>query len=165
MNSWHTAVAAHFHPAYRTAMLRNRSVPVDTLLPHLTYQNLAQAIDWLTATFGFVEHYRYGDPVQGAQLHLGNAFIMVNAARPGRASPAEAGCNTQSLTVFIEEVEAHFAHSRAAGIKIVEELHETGYGEFQYGAEDLEGHHWLFSRHARNVSPDAWGATIAHPLK
>jgi uncharacterized glyoxalase superfamily protein PhnB len=29
--------------------------------------------------------------------------------------------------------------------------HETVYGERQYGAEDLEGHHWLFSRHARDA--------------
>ena len=150
--------------AYLTAMLKNRSVPVDTLLPHITYRHLAQAIDWLTSTFGFVEHYRYGDPVQGAQLHLGKAFIMVNSARPGRSSPAELGSETQSLTIFIEDVESHYAHSRAANAKIVEELHETGYGEFQYGVEDLEGHHWLFSRHAHDISPDAWGATIANPL-
>jgi len=44
--------------------------------------------------------------------------------------------------------------------KIVEELHETVYGELQYGVKDLEGHHWLFSRHARDVSPDVWGATL-----
>ena len=25
---------------------------------------------------------------------------------------------------------------------------------------DLDGHHWLFSAHARDVSPDEWGATI-----
>ena len=145
-------------------MLRNRSVPVESILPHITYQNLAQAIDWLTATFGFVEHYRYGNPVQGAQLHLGDAFIMVNVARPGRSSSAALGSSTQSLTIFIEDVESHYAHSRAAKAKIVEELQETVYGEFQYAVEDIEGHHWLFSRHVCDVSPDAWGATIAHPL-
>ena len=26
---------------------------------------------------------------------------------------------------------------------------------------DLDGHHWLFARHARDVSPDEWGAKIA----
>jgi uncharacterized glyoxalase superfamily protein PhnB len=46
----------------------------------------------------------------------------------------------------------------------LEEPHETVYGEFQYAAEDLEGHRWLFSRHARDLSPEAWGATISHPL-
>jgi hypothetical protein len=49
----------------------------------------------------------------------------------------------QSLTVFVED------------------LHETVYGERQYGAEDLDGHHWLFSRHARDVSPEEWGATVS----
>lgn len=145
-------------------MLKNRSVPVDTALAHLTYTDLAKAIDWLTSTFGFVEHYRYGDPVQGAQLHIGNAFIMVNSARPGRSSPAALGSDTQSLTIFIEDVESHYARVRASGARIVEELHETGYGEFQYGVEDLERHRWLFSRHAHDVSPDAWGATIINPL-
>lgn len=144
-------------------MLKNRSVPVDTLLPHVTYRDLAAAIDWLTSTFGFVEHFRYGNPVQGAQLHIGNAFIMVNSARTGSSSPAELGSATQSLTIFLEDVEAHYAHVRALA-QIVEELHETEYGEFQYGVLDLEGHHWLFARHARDVSPDAWGATIANPL-
>jgi hypothetical protein len=28
------------------------------------------------------------------------------------------------------------------------EPHETVYGEYQYAAEDLDGHHWLFFRHA-----------------
>jgi uncharacterized glyoxalase superfamily protein PhnB len=146
-------------------MLRNRSVPADTVLPHVTYKNLAEAIDWLAAVFGFVEHYRYGDPVQGAQLHLGNAWIMVNGARPGQSSPAELGSATQSLTIFVEDVDTHFARSKAAGARIVEDLHETMYGELQYGVVDLEGHHWLFARHAHDVSPDAWGATIINPLK
>ncbi len=145
-------------------MLKNRSVPADVILPHITYQNVANALAWLTKAFGFSEHYRYGqrgEHVDGAQMHLGDAWIMLNSARPGSASPAQAGCQTQSLTVFVDDVDAHFERAKSAGAKIVEELHETEYGERQYGTEDLEGHHWLFSRHARDVSPDEWGATIA----
>jgi hypothetical protein len=37
------------------------------------------------------------------------------------------------------------------------------YGEFQFAVEDLEGHLWLFSRYVRDVSPEGWGAKIAHP--
>src|SRR2546421_630896 len=44
------------------AMIVNRSVPADTVLPHISYQNVADAIAWLTRTFGFTEHYRYGHP-------------------------------------------------------------------------------------------------------
>jgi uncharacterized glyoxalase superfamily protein PhnB len=141
--------------------MKNRSVPADIILPHLVYQDLAAAIDWLTRTFGFIEHYRYGDPAQGAQMHLGDAWIMLTVARPGRSSPAQAGVWTQSLTVFVGDVDAHFAKTKLAGAKIVEELHETMYGERHFGVEDLEGHHWLFSRHARDVSPDEWGAVAA----
>jgi uncharacterized glyoxalase superfamily protein PhnB len=141
--------------------MKNRSVPPDIILPHLVYQDVAAAIDWLTRTFGFVEHYRYGDPAQGAQMHLGEAWIMLSVARPGRSSPAQAGVWTQSLTVFVEDVDAHFEKTKSAGAKIVEDINETMYGERQYGVEDLEGHHWLFSRHARDVSPSEWGAVVA----
>jgi uncharacterized glyoxalase superfamily protein PhnB len=142
----------------------NRSVPSDTLLPHVSYPDVAEAIAWLTKTFGFSEHYRYGAPddPSGAQMRLGNAWIMVNQAPPGSATPAQLGYGTQSLTVFLEDVDAHFQIAKSAGAHIVEELHETEYGERQYGAEDLAGHHWLFSRHARDVSPDEWGATVSH---
>jgi uncharacterized glyoxalase superfamily protein PhnB len=145
-------------------MMKNRSVPVDTVLPHVVYQNVAEAIAWLTKTFGFIEHYRYGGDggaISGAQMHLGNAWIMLKKAGVGSASPRQLGYGTQSLTVFVDDVDAHFQRAKAAGAKIVEDLHETEYGERQYGAEDLDGHHWLFSRHARDLSPDEWGAKIA----
>jgi uncharacterized glyoxalase superfamily protein PhnB len=141
--------------------MRNRSVPTDSVLPHVVYRDIAQALDWLTNTLGFSEHYRYGDPVSGAQIFLGNAYIMISTPRPGGASPAQIGHRTQSLTVFVNDVDGHYARTKSAGAKIVEELHETIYGERQYGVEDLDGHHWLFSQHARDVSPDDWGATVA----
>lgn len=147
-------------------MLLNRSVPVDSLLPHIVYSDLPLAIGWLISTFRFIEHYRYGDPLSGAQLHLDDAFVMVNARKsPDQKTPAELGFGTQSLTVFVADVEGHYARSRAAGAHIVEELHETVYGELQYGVRDLEGHLWLFSRHARDVDPAAWGATLTSPIR
>jgi uncharacterized glyoxalase superfamily protein PhnB len=143
-------------------MIDNRSVPTNNLLSHVVYQDLPTAIDWLARTFGFVEHFRYGNPPSGAQVRLGSAYVMVKQAKPGQSSPAQLGFGTQSLTIFVEDVESHFQRAKAAGARIVEDLHETEYGEFQYGVEDLDGHHWLFSRHARDVSPDEWGATIVN---
>jgi predicted enzyme related to lactoylglutathione lyase len=148
-------------------MIENRSVPPDTILPHVFYRDVTEAVAWLSKTFGFKEHYRYGQPVSGAQVHLGNAWIMLTRGKEGSLSPSELGYGTQSLTVFVDDVEAHFQRAKAAGAKIVEELHETEYGELQYGVEDFDGHHWLFSRHVRDLSPDGWGATIteaAHRL-
>src|SRR5947209_6155158 len=113
-------------------MVKNRSVPVDTVLPHITYTNVAGAMAWLTTTFGFTEHYRYGapdGPVEGAQMYLGGAWIMLNGVRGSRSSPALLGNGTQSLTVFVDNVDSHFERVKSAGARIVEDLHETFYGE------------------------------------
>lgn len=144
-------------------MIFNRSVPTDAVLPHVKYRDLEEAIAWLSRSFGFVEHYRYGDPVNGAQMNLGKAWLMLKRARPEEPTPKQLGFGTQSLTILVEDIEAHFHQVKSAGAAILEDLHETIYGELQYSAEDIEGHHWLFSRHARDLDPVHWGATVAHP--
>jgi uncharacterized glyoxalase superfamily protein PhnB len=145
-------------------VISNRSVPTDAVLPHVTYRDLEEAIAWLSNAFSFVEHYRYGSPVSGAQMRAGNAWIMLRQGRHEDAIPKELGFGTQSLTVFIEDIEAHLQRTKSAGAVIVEDLHETEYGELQYGVEDLDGHHWLFSRHARDMSPEQWGASVSHAV-
>jgi uncharacterized glyoxalase superfamily protein PhnB len=140
--------------------MKNRSVPTDILLPHVSYQNPVEACAWLSRVFGFSENYRYGDPVSGIQMYLGQAYLMLHCVREGCLSPAQLGYGTQMLTVFVEDVDAHYARAVAEGARIVEGLQETVYGERQYGVEDLDGHKWLFSRHAKDVDPAQWGATV-----
>jgi uncharacterized glyoxalase superfamily protein PhnB len=147
-------------PAIYDLSMKNRSVPIDTLLPHVGYRNVAEACEWLGRVFGFKEAYRYGVPAAGVQMYLGQAYIMLRNARQGCMVPAHLGYGTQTLTIFVEDVDAHYAGAKAADARIVEELHETEYGERQYGAEDLDGHLWLFSQHTRDVSPEEWGATV-----
>src|SRR5205814_1070901 len=99
------------------------SVPTDVLLPHIVYEDVATAATWLTTTFGFAEHYRYGEEAgqpSGLQMSMGDAWIMLMRARPGWASPSQAGFATQSLTVFVDDVDTHYQRARAAGASIVE---------------------------------------------
>jgi uncharacterized glyoxalase superfamily protein PhnB len=96
-------------------------------------------------------------------MRAGNAWIMLQRARPSRSTPGQQGCATQSLTVFVEDVDTHFQRAKSAGARIIEDLQETVYGERQYGVEDFAGHCWLFSWHARDLSPDEWGATVSQP--
>jgi uncharacterized glyoxalase superfamily protein PhnB len=144
--------------------MKNRSVPSDTVLPHILYRDVEEAMAWLARTFGFAENYRYGEPggsVNGAQMRLAKAVIMLRKAPAICLTPDQLGYGTQSLTVFLDDVDAHFERAKAAGANIVEPLNETAYGERQYGAKDLAGHHWLFARHARDVNPEEWGAKSA----
>ena len=145
--------------------MKNRSVPVETVLPHVAYRDLPTAIDWLVKHFGFVEQYHYTDSttgkIAGAQLRLSNAYVMAHPTKvPNASTPAELGYNLQSLTIFFDDVDAHYRRVKATGIRLVEQLHETVYGELQYAAQDLEGHLWIFSQHAKDLSPDQWGAKI-----
>jgi uncharacterized glyoxalase superfamily protein PhnB len=142
--------------------MTNRSVPTTTLIPHLVYRSFPDAAAWLTRVFNFTEHFRYGDPISGGiQLHLGDAFIMITGIRPNTQSPALLGACTQYLTIIVPNVDAHYRHTQQEQAVIWEELHETIYGERQYGACDLDGHRWIFSQHARDLSPTDWGATLA----
>ena len=144
-------------------MTANRSVPTDSVLPHVAYRSVPEAVSWLGRVFGFREHYRYGEPggeVSGAQVFAGKACLMLKRAR-GEKTPAELGYGTQMLTIFVEDVAAHYARAVAEGAEIVEELQVTVYGERQYGVVDLDGHRWLFSEHAVDVAPGDWGARVA----
>ena len=93
-------------------------------------------------------------------LAMVRAADRCGQARAGERSRVQLGYGTQSLTVFVDDVDGHYARAKAAGAKILEEPHETEYGEYQYAAEDLDGHHWLFSRHVRDRSPEEWGAVV-----
>lgn len=140
-------------------MIHNRSVPTNTVLPHVTYVDVTAAASWLGTTLGFEEHLRYGEPIAGMQLHMGDAWIMIESVRPDKASPAQVGKMTQSLTIVVEDVDQRFDHATAVGARIVEDLNETVYGERQFVVVDPEGHHWLIAQHIRDVAPEAWGAT------
>ena len=87
---------------------------------------------------------------------------MVGGERTGSASrwgvdmrsPRAAGCNTQGLMVFVDDVDAHCAQARAAGARIVDEPSVHDYGEEYwadraYGAVDPEGHLWWFVQRLR----------------
>ena len=140
--------------------MKNRSVPSDSVIPHISYQNVVEACEWLTRVFGFREAFRYGEPVSGVQVLLGQVCVMLHKAKEGSLTPAQLGYGTQMLTIIVEDVDAHYVKTIAGGARIVEELHETIYGERQYGVEDLAGHRWIFSRHAKDLDPADWGATV-----
>ena len=54
--------------------------------------------------------------------------------------------------VFVDDVDAHCASVRSAGVQIVSELVELPFGDRMYLAVDHEGHEWYFAQHVRDVS-------------
>jgi uncharacterized glyoxalase superfamily protein PhnB len=69
-------------------------------------------------------------------------------------SPLNAGGVTQSLMIYVDDVDAHCERARAAGAKIIAEpeLHDYGddyWADRSYGALDPEGHMWWMSQRLR----------------
>jgi len=131
----------------------------------LNYDDPAAAIDWLCRAFGFEVRLRVeGDNgrIEHAELTFGEALIMLGAGDPStpffamRKSPkAVGGANTQSLMLFVDDVDAHCRRARAAGARIIMEpaLHDYGgdyWADRSYGAVDPEGHLWWFTQRMRD---------------
>lgn len=127
--------------------MTNESQPI--IYPVLSYNDAPAAIDFLEKAFGFrtVMNVPGGDgSVAHAELAAGTAVIMLGSSKRefGWVSPQDLPAVNQTLYVAVDDVDAHFERAKAAGVKITRELNDTEYGSREYGAKDLEGHHWSF---------------------
>ncbi|MGZ3418764.1 MAG: VOC family protein [Polyangiales bacterium] len=126
------------------------------------YDDAAKAIDWLVKAFGFEVRLKVegeGGAIEHSELTYGDGMVMVSQAgkRPHYRSPRTAGGNTQSMMIYVDDVEAHCARAREAGAKIIEEPKVHDYGEEYwtdrgYECEDHEGHHWWFYERLKSGS-------------
>ena len=132
-----------------------------TVVPMLAYEDGAAAMDWLVQAFGFVERERWlneAGTLEHGELVVGaDGLVMLatpTAAYEGpahhREHCAEAAAWSavpyviDGVLVEVEDLDAHLAHARAAGARILSEIEDAG-GFRHYRAEDLEGHRWMFS--------------------
>ena len=127
------------------------------ITPHLFYDDVDAAIDWLVKAFGFEIRLRMTDK-DGAVVHgdleVADSLVMVGLASEGavRESPQSLGGKiSQRLYVFVDDVDAHYERARSAGARITSELAEQFYGDRVYECMDLEGHRWKFAQHIRDV--------------
>lgn len=132
----------------------------------LYYEDAAAAIDWICEAFDFEVRMKIegeAGSIVHSELTYGEGVIMVGEAKVKSRGPSPLpsssphsldGANTQSLCVFVDDVDAHFEHAQAAGAKIIDEPTTHDYGEDYwsdrtYRAEDIEGHHWWFMQRIR----------------
>lgn len=121
---------------------------MQTIFPILRYHDARSAIQWLCATFGFVELFSVpesGPSVRHAQLKLGTNVIMLGSVRAedGMASVQDVS-STQALYVYVEDLDAHYERARLAGAEIASSPKDTDFGSREYHVRDLEGHPWTF---------------------
>jgi PhnB protein len=138
--------------------MRNRTMPPSTVIPELVYEDVGAAIDWLSDAFGFRERWRAGD--HRAQLSYAGGTVTITEPRTSAAPPGP-----RSLLVRVDDVDAHHDRARERGAIIVAAPEDFPYGERQYTAEDLGGHHWTFSQSIADLAPEAWGGRTGPVLE
>jgi uncharacterized glyoxalase superfamily protein PhnB len=136
-------------------VIANRSVPQATVIPELAYVDVTEAADWLCEAFGFNVRLRIGN--HRVQLVLGDG-AMVATELHGAAPRSDAA--THAMLVRVEDAYRHHEQAVSAGARILSPPNDYPYGERQYTAEDLGGHHWTFSESIADVDPASWGGEL-----
>ncbi len=136
-------------------MLSNRSIPPATVIPVLAYPDVSHAASWLCDAFGFTVRLRIGN--HRIQLNAGDGAVILRELRPDEIN-AIPGVGF-SVTVRVEDADAHCSRARLHGARITEGPVTHPYGERQYNAEDFAGYSWKFSQSVADVLPEDWGGT------
>lgn len=135
------------------------------IIPALSYDDASTAIEFLCRAFGFAESSRLEMPdgtIGHAELTLHGNTIMLASAYPegGLGGPRGLPHLHSFVTVYVDDVDAHYARAVAAGAEISEELADQFYGDRVYRALDPEGHRWSFHERIREVSEAEMQAAI-----
>ena len=133
-------------------------MPSAVVIPVLIYPDVREAVAWLSSAYGFVERLQIGENHR-SQLSFRDGAVIAADVRHDRRPPRE-GEVTHSVTVRVDDVNAHCARARAHGARILMEPTDFEYGERQYTAADLAGHQWTFSETLDDVDPETWGGTL-----
>lgn len=130
------------------------------IVPSLAYEDVPGAIEWLGRAFGFRERTEARLTGTGwvlSWMELGDGLIHLGTAGGHqRYSPRSVGRMTQSLKVYVDDVDRHFARAKAAGATIISEPEDKFWGGRVYEAEDPEGHRWEFSERGRELAAKDW---------
>lgn len=113
------------------------------------YRDPAAAVTWLVDALGFAVTFQYGaaqGTVDHAELRLGEAVVVVQAAAEGQsASPVlESSTNRAPVLCLDDEaaVDALYERAIAAGARSLRSPETTEWGNHRFELLDPEGHQW-----------------------
>ncbi|HXZ83965.1 MAG TPA: VOC family protein [Myxococcota bacterium] len=137
-------------------------LPRPTVVPQLPYHDVRAALEFLERAFGFREltSSRVEDEhgvVGHAMVAFGDGLIGLGQhGGHGTSSPKSLGGESEYVSVYVPDVDAHYRRALAAGARIANGLRDQFWGDRTYEALDLEGHRWRFHQRVREVPRAEW---------
>jgi MerR family transcriptional regulator, thiopeptide resistance regulator len=114
----------------------------------LVYRDVEAAHRFLVETFGFGpgQVNKHDGKTSHAEVFAGDGVIWLHRESPEHrlASPVTSGTASHCMAIDVDDVEAHFERTKAAGAEIAYEPTDMPYGVREYGARDNEGGLWSF---------------------
>jgi uncharacterized glyoxalase superfamily protein PhnB len=83
----------------------NRSMPAAPVIPVLVYPDVREAVEWLSAAFGFAERLRIGENHR-SQMSVGDGAVIIGDVRDERRPP-HPGEETHAVMVRVDDARAH----------------------------------------------------------
>jgi uncharacterized glyoxalase superfamily protein PhnB len=130
--------------------LKNRSAPPCGVIPVIAYPDVAVAVAWLEAAFGFRVRLKIGN--HRAQMWFESACLIV-----GETGQNQQWATRSSTMLRVPDVDAWCARALVQGARVIHAPQTHEYGERQATLEDFAGHRWTLTQTMEDVDPAVWG--------
>lgn len=129
------------------------------VIPYLSIEGAAAAIDFYTRVFGASERVRMAAPdgkIGHAELAIGDSLVMLADVFPdmGGQTPRDLGGTPVTIMVYVEDVDAVFDRAIKAGATEERKVENQFYGDRAGQFVDPFGHKWFVATHVEDVSPE-----------
>ena len=122
------------------------------ITPYLTVEGASAYIDFLANAFGAVERMRIPmseDLIGHAEVVIDDAIVMLSDA-----APPDFPAQTAHIHLYVEDVDAAYAHAVNAGAASDAEPEDQFYGERMARVTDPCGVRWTIATHIEDVDMD-----------
>jgi PhnB protein len=128
------------------------------VIPYLSVDGAAAAIDFYTTVFGATERMRMPEPggkIGHAELEIGDSVIMLADVFPemGGQTPASLGGSAVTVMVYVQDVDTVFERAINAGATTECKVEDQFYGDRAGRFVDPFGHKWFVATHVEDVDP------------
>jgi PhnB protein len=122
-----------------------------TITPSVCVDGAQKFIDFIKQVFNAKERMRMDGPggkIMHAEFEIGDSAIMLADTMP------QWGAKSNSLYVYVEDVDATYQRAIQAGATSVREPEDMFYGDRSAAVTDPFGNFWGIATHVEDVSPE-----------
>ena len=131
--------------------------------PYITVHRPAELIDFVTESFGAIEHFRATGSAGGmhAEVSIGDSVVMIGGAEHIEPMPT-------AIHLYVPDVDQAYERALRAGAKSLMPVVDQPYGERSGGVEDVHGNRWYIATPfvpLQTIAPDLHTVTCYfHPI-